>query len=63
MSFFLLNGTIFGVTFGTGGEDKQVTPKLVSFSVSALAVVTKRAGSRHMKHTGPGGGGKRGRWR
>ena len=34
----MLNDSILGVTFGTGGRTK-VTPKLVPFSVSVLAVV------------------------
>ena len=38
---FVLNGTILGVTFGTGGR-KKVTPKLVPFSVSVLAVVANK---------------------
>ena len=42
MSSCLLNGTILGVTFGTGRGGKQVTPKLVPFSVSVLAVVTNK---------------------
>ena len=36
----LLNGTIWGATFGTGRGGKQVTPKIVPFGISVLAVVT-----------------------
>ena len=48
----LLNGTILGVicfaplTFekhGTGGEENQFTPNIVTFSVSVLVVVTNKA--------------------
>ena len=37
--FILPNGTILGVTFGTGRGGQKVTPKIVTFSVSVLAVV------------------------
>ena len=52
MRYLLLNGTstILGVTFvspphflgkmGQGGEDTKITPKIVPFSASVLAVVT-----------------------
>ena len=48
MRLSLLNGTVLGVTIVSpphlaeqGGEEKTVTPRIVPFSVSVLAVVTK----------------------
>ena len=49
-ALLLLNGTIWGVTFVSppphlgeqGGEEKQVTPTIVPFSVSVTAVVTNK---------------------
>ena len=38
----LLKGTILGVTFETGRVGQKVTPKIVPFSVSVLAVVTNK---------------------
>ena len=38
----MLNGTILGAAFGTGRAGNKVTPKLVPFSVSALAVVASK---------------------
>ena len=40
--FFLLNGSILGVTFGTGRGETNVTQKIVQFGVSVLAVVTNK---------------------
>ena len=39
MSVVLLDGMIFGVTFGTGRGGQIITPQIVPFSVSVLAVV------------------------
>ena len=39
---FLLSGTIWGVTFGTGRGGTKVAPSIVPFSVSVLAAATNR---------------------
>ena len=39
--FVLLNGTLLGVTFGTGRGGKQLHP-IVPFGVSVLAMVTNK---------------------
>ena len=40
--FFLLDGMILGVTFGTGSGGNKATLEFVPFSVSVLAVVTSK---------------------
>ena len=44
MRHLLFCRTILGVTFGTGrgGQQKEVTPNIVTFSVSMLPVVTNK---------------------
>ena len=42
VSFCLLNGTVLRVTFGTGRGGTKLTPDIVPFSVSVLALVTNR---------------------
>ena len=38
----MLNDTILGVIFGTGRGGNKITPKLVPFGVSVLAVITNK---------------------
>ena len=50
--FLLLNGTILGVTFVS--PLNTITPNIVPFSVSVLAVVTNKVENPHMANVKDG---------